>query len=191
MKSSEVSPVSGFAVVVLSWLLLCGNAFAASRAYEWSISASSNDPSVNVADIPAGFPANLYLWLDCTTRDGAAVLLADFEDGGSLIYLGFTPVYFVTDPVPGAIPFPFCVPAPSMLGTILLINVGAGGTMTLGASSFDGTRTTIDCATPPQAWPHAIRGFATPGFTPDIVDECGGTVSVEETGWGGVKSLYR
>ncbi|MEZ5064126.1 MAG: hypothetical protein R3B81_05290 [bacterium] len=191
MKFSEISPVAGFTVLVSFLSLLCGNAFAVSRAYEWSISASSTDAYVNVQDVPPGLPTNLYLWLGCSTREGATGLAAEFELTDQLLFLSYTPAFIITDPVPGYFPFPICVEPLTIVGTLLVLNLGAGGTATLVESSANGLNATADCDAVPQLWPNAIRGFATPGFTPDIVDDCGGTVSVEETGWGGVKSLYR
>jgi hypothetical protein len=79
-----------------------------------------------------------------------------------------------------------CPAAPSLVGTLLVLDTG--GTL------CPGEITAVDCDN--NVWPSGSTGWSSDGSPPcehfvDGMSGCLGPVAVEQTTWGGVKSLYR
>lgn len=97
------------------------------NSYDWSISASSTDPHVNTGVLPQPV-AELFLWLSCTTGDGAAAAALTFEtDDPGFQVVGFAPEPFVLNAGTASSPLLAiggCPHALTLIGTLTMLNVG-------------------------------------------------------------------
>ncbi|MCA9750881.1 MAG: hypothetical protein KC591_01705 [Gemmatimonadetes bacterium] len=192
MTRTRLSMGAGTLVLAIAMFGL-GTVPAFGLDYGYSISASSTDPHVNMADIPAGLPASLYLWLDCTTFDGMSAMEMGVEVTG-LLLLSFTPMNGVLNAGTAGSPLLAvggCPSGPFLLGSFGVLNLGSGGQLCLGPSAANNWFVTVDCdPVSPQVHDSGVVGFSTPGGTfcdvfgcfPDYVDP---------QSWSTVKGLYR
>jgi len=179
-------------LTIATALLLAAAPALAQNQYGWSISASSTDPNVNIAPISPGLPASIYLWLNCSTGGASGAEFAVSPVGLlGLSFSGSTGVLNATAYPHLSLGLGGCQNGPFLAGTIGVLNLGAGGTVCLIPAAATGNYLTVDCATPvPAPWPHTQVGFST-GAPPPCVEVLCPIVSVEESSWGSVKSLYR
>jgi hypothetical protein len=171
-------------------LLAAAPAFA-DPLYGWSVSSSSSDPNANVGGAASGF-TSLYLWFNCGT-EGAGGAEFNVATTGGNIGVSFTGVAGVLN----ATAYPWlslglggCRVAPFLAGSIGYLNNGDPTATVCLVNSGGGIRVTVDCATPvPAAWPMAAVGWG--ASAPACVEELCPVVSVDDSSWGSIKSLYR
>lgn len=182
-------------------VVLASAAFAQQNLYGWTISNSVTDPYSNTGPIapgPSMFAGNLYLWLACTSNDGATAAEFDVvETRGAGLPTGFTPA---TGVFPTFVPpslllvFSSCAYGPTLVGSFSVAPDAFTPDIELCiVPTPAGVNTTTDCAPDPQAWPNASIGFAKTSPAACVETLCQPTVSVSEDGssWGSVKALYR
>lgn len=105
----------------------CGFLPRGGQPYGWSISASSVDPLVNSGPLPIPI-AELYLWMYCTTLDGAAA--AEFSlqtDDPGFLLLGLNPAGPVLNAgtaVDPLLAIGGCPDGPVLVATLVLLNLG-------------------------------------------------------------------
>lgn len=145
--------------------MVCSASAAAHAGYEFSLSASSNDPQQNAAPPAAGYHS-IYLWATCID-DGLAAFEAELET--SVAPLGFVPLNGVLNAGTSvslllAIPdCPFGIEVNHALGYWTVLDAGGGVSLCLGPSA-NGPPAAIDCATTPTATIDVVvRGFSSSG----------------------------
>lgn len=185
---------------VLGLLAFAGAAQASGPPYGWSISASSTDPFVNTTPFVVGIKT-VYLWLVCSTpapagpggmaaaefaicsTSAANVILATTTQNGFLNAGGPTQLLLA---VGG------CPTGPVVAAAILLMSNVAGG-VCICPSGANNRVATVDCSMNPRTWDMGWLGLdlalGEPCRTLDA--NCTKPVSIEETTWGAIKSLYR
>ncbi len=161
-------------------------------SYGWTISASDVDPYVNIGSIAGGVRRYL-LWYVCddVVMGAASGLIGRLQFDGPPGTL-FAPEGGVTNT--GTLPtlvlsLPECSEAPLLVGTVFTINATTDR-LCLTDSEF-GHLATLDCVGEPGST--KARGFNAEAGTSCVADSlCGEPlISVEELGWGAIKSLYR
>jgi hypothetical protein len=79
-----------------------------------------------------------------------------------------------------------CPQAPLIAGSVLAFHTSSF------AICIGGSNVTVDCSPNPQAWPNDSKSYTDAGIPACPQDDatlC--VVSVEESSWGSIKSLYR
>lgn len=162
---------------------------SAQNIYGWTVSRSDTDPLANTGEL-TGSLVTLYLWYACNSNDGMSAAEIDpvINLPNSILAFNVLNGYLNAG-----------------TATHLLLAVGgcpqaplaAGSWLILRAAPIDlcpgGANVTVDCSPDPSAWPNDYNGFSefgVPCTDPRLEDLCG-TVSVEQTSWGSIKSLYR
>jgi len=184
----------------VSVFVVADAALAEGPPYGWSISASSTDPYVNSTPFVAGI-RTAYLWLACTTptpggpggmasaefglcaSPAANVILAFSPDGG---YLNAGDATRILLAVGG------CPTGPKLAGSIL-VNCAVPGQVCI-CPAPNGNEVTVDCSPNPQPWGIEWVGLdqgTGQGACGQGLVTCTKPVSVEESSWGSIKSLYR
>jgi hypothetical protein len=186
--------------VVLSVFAVAGNAFADGPPYGWSISASPTDPFLNQTNFVAGV-YTAYLWFACSAPvPGGPGGMAAAEFGlcssqGANVILAFTPMngYLNAGTATNLLlAVGGCPTGPMNAGSILMLN-NAPGQLLL-CPAVNGNMVTVDCSGTPQTWGIEWIGLDMgTGDDPRGEGEvtCTKPVSVEESSWGTIKSLYR
>ncbi|GJM43710.1 MAG: hypothetical protein DHS20C21_05520 [Gemmatimonadota bacterium] len=182
-------------LTIVSVLSIVMASSAMAEDYGWSLSFSDTDPNVQAANVPATTPHSVYLWMACTQADGmsAAEFSAVFPAG--FFGHGFTPLNGVLNAGDAnnlLLAVGGCPVGPFLAGQFgpYLDFTGAGGAWCLVASPT-GNNVTVDCdPVSPVANANAIVGCATNGNVACNTGACG-TVSVEDSSWGSIKTLYR
>jgi hypothetical protein len=185
---------------VLALLAVAGAARADGPPYGWSISASSTDPFVNTTPFVTGIKT-VYLWLVCSTpapagpggmaaaefglcsTSPANVILATTTRNGFLNAGGATQLLLA---VGG------CPTGPVVAAAILMMS-NVPGEVCVCPSTANNRAATVDCSPIPRAWDISWRGLELGSGDPcgEIDVNCTKPVSVEESTWGAIKSLYR
>jgi len=144
--------------------------------YGWTISGSDTDPFVNSGS-PAGGPTTLYLWLQCTTKDGAASAVFDLSviGAGSSIE-AFIPTGHIInagDATQLLLAFPGCPgdgdPAlPFLVGSIQAFDAGAEYCIV--PSAEYNWNATVDCSPYQEIHPNFTKGYSSLGGPPPCDD---------------------
>ena len=193
------------ALVIAVVLALASSAFAGggTGAYEWRISFSNSDPTVQTApDFTPGAPQNLYLWyMGCNSGAGSPGMSAC--DIGVVVTNWTFLAFNVQSPFLNAgsgqnllLAVGGCPTGPLLAGAISVFVLGPGAAR-LGLS-VNNIAVTVDCDSPipaPWSWPDQMlfMGAKTNGFggTAQAWGHGCTTDPVEASTWGGMKSLYR
>lgn len=158
---------------------------AAAEPYQWTISASSVDPYVNVG-VPNPGLHDLFLWLICST-DGASVLEFGLDTtNGQIVGFDYGPHTLV----PGGVAFVGCLTAPAVVLRMLAFDEGQGVNVCFFTGGL-GTLGVRNCAPGSDLFPMAWIGFSSDGSPPCTSGVCDGPVSVQGSAWGSIKALYR
>ena len=173
--------------------------FAASAQagfFGWTLSDSSTDPHSNSGTPLAGL-VYVYAWYFCTnTAEGLAS--AEFDVGGSMAPMSFTPANGFLN-AGGAtnllLAVGGCPMGPVSAGNFLFFDMaGVGFNACLQPSAANGLNVSVNCVEL-GTYDNDFVGYANDGTVPCEFyvtgDELCGTVAVENTSWGTVKSLYR
>jgi hypothetical protein len=179
-------------LTIVSALCLCAmmatSAFAQGPQYGWTVSHSSTDPLVN-SGLPNGSTDNLFLWFYCSTEGMSA---AEFDvvslpPGNVLAFNPMNGYLNAGNATHLLLAVGGCPSAPVVAGSILILHFAPL------AVCLEGARVTVDCSPNPQAWPSDVKGYADAGLPLCLSDSAGlcTPVSVEESSWGSIKSLYR
>jgi hypothetical protein len=174
--------------------------------YEWSLSASSTDPTVHTMPDVAGV-ATIYLWFTGCNPDPAGGISAaelGIKPVGDLSVVGFTPLNgFLNagDALHPLLAAGGCPTGPVVAGSLILLSSGAGiGAVSLIAVLEAGGQSqvwsvVVDCNIQTWTYPQWVRhtGIVTTSYAGVLEDYGNGCTadSVEPDSWGRVKSLYR
>jgi len=155
--------------------------------YIWTISHSAADPLVFTGS-PNNGVDTLFLWFYCSLEgmSAAEMELASLPPGQVLAFIPVNGYLNAGDATHLLLAVGGCPFAPVVAGNILILHLAPL------ALCLEGANVTVDCSADPQAWPHDRHGYADFGLPLCLSDtsvHCG--VSVEERGWGSIKSLYR
>lgn len=178
--------------IVSALLVAASPAFADN--YGWSLSGSATEPC---QPVPLGSLQVVYLWFNYATDDGMSAMEANLTTSANYSVLGFN----VQNGYLNAgnqtnllLAVGGCPTGPVVAGAWNLFDLTGTG----GFGCLAGANVTVDCDTVnPVAWPHGVSGWNNQGGTACSVLVDGGdgcnppVVSVEDTSWGSVKSLYR
>jgi hypothetical protein len=184
----------------LGLLVVAGAARAEGPPYGWSISASSTDPFVNATPFVTGIKT-VYLWFVCSTpapagpggmaaaefglcsSSSANVILATTAQNGFLNAGSSTQILLA---VGG------CPTGPVRAANILMLD-NVPGKVCICPSAANNLQATVDCSPNPQAWDIGWVGLDQGLAAPCVLEDanCTKPVSVEESSWGAIKSLYR
>jgi hypothetical protein len=180
-------------LTIVSALCICAtmasNANAQPR-YGWTVSNSQTDP-LSTGGLPNGGTDNLYLWFYCSPDEGmaAAEMTLESTPPGQVLAFnvmnGFLNAGNATNLL---LAVGGCPSGPVVAGAILILHFAPL------AVCLGGANVTVDCSSDPAAWPHDHRGYADAGLPLCLNDTeglCEDEVSVEESSWGSIKSLYR
>jgi hypothetical protein len=179
-------------LTIFSALCICAvmaTGASAQNIYGWTVSNSNSDPFANTGPLLPGV-IELQLWYACNSADGMSAAEIDpvISAGNTILafnpengYLNAGTAQHLLLAVGG------CPDAP----------INAGHWLILKATNVDlcpgGATVTEDCSPDPSAWPNDFIGYSEVGVPCEDLrpeDLCG-TVSVEESSWGSIKSLYR
>ncbi|GJM43508.1 MAG: hypothetical protein DHS20C21_03500 [Gemmatimonadota bacterium] len=182
-------------LIVVAALLLAVVPSAIAADYGWNLSGSATDPWVNMGEVVAGEPFQLYLWLACSPHDGMAA--AEFSLVHTYVNGGFTPLHGALNAGNSTdllLAIGGCPVGPVLVGVWSLIDfVAEGGQACLGPSP-GGLNATVDCdPIDPQPRENAVVGHGTNGVYPcqfGGIEHCVGTGRGGLT-WGETKALYR
>lgn len=177
-------------LTTVSALCICAVMATGANAatYGWTVSASNVDPLVQVGNGPNGSTDNVYLWFACSDEGmSAAEIDVVSNPAGNILafnvlngFLNAGTAQHLLLAVGG------CPSAPLLAGAVLILHFVPLTVCPTGAN------VTVDCSPNPQAWPHDHKGYSDPGLVPCAGDtETLCVVSVEESSWGSIKSLYR
>ena len=161
-------------------------------SYGWTLSNSAADPFVNTGTPTMGV-VSIYLWYQCSLEDGMSA--AEFDLAGTISVFAFTAMNGFLN-AGGATNLQLavggCPLGPIFAGTVLIMD--APGNLGL-VPSINSFNVTVDCGTAgflthDNNWiGYASDGGAVPGSGQAAGELC--TVSVEDSSWGTIKSLYR
>ena len=179
-------------------LIQAATASAQTFRYGWTISQSSTDPFMNQG-APTGAVDNLYLWYQCNVGDGLSA--ADLAVTGSFVLsgnvLGFNTMNNFLNAGSATsllLAVGGCPGSAIVAGSWLVLHTGAGRMcFTAGGQP---TPVSVDCSVDPSAHPVDYIGYSDISEGPPCTNFLGGSelcepISVEETSWGTIKSLYR
>lgn len=170
-------------------MLFVAPAAMAQNGYGWTISDSAIDARSNSGVNPAGGVFTYYLWLDCVTADGAAAAEFDLSSTGPNLLAttainGFLNAGGTTDLLL-ATP---CATGPVAAATILAITLP--GEICIVPSAANGKNVSVDC-TNFLEWNNDTIGYGETLGAASCASALCTVVSVEDSSWGSVKSLYR
>jgi hypothetical protein len=185
---------------VLGVLIVAGTARAEGPPYGWSISASSTDPFVNTTPFVAGVQT-VYLWLVCSTPAPAGpggMAAAEFalcsSNPSNVILATTTMNGFLNagSPTQLLLAVGGCPTGPVHAANILMMNA-VPGQVCICPSAANNLQGTVDCSPNPQVWEIGWLGLVQGAGEPcaRTSARCTKPVSVEESTWGSIKSLYR
>ena len=171
-------------------LFVMAPAAMAQNQYGFTLSDSAVDPNSNTGAAPTGGVLNIYVWLACAPADGLSAAEFDVSGPGGAP-LAFTALNGFLNAGGGtnlllATP---CTNGPVNAGTILALDTGAGD-YCLVASAANGKNVSVDC-TDFNEWANDVIGYNNSGGAAACADALCQPVSVEDSSWGAVKSLYR
>lgn len=187
-------------LVVVAILALAGSAFATGAPYTWTISASPMDPYVNTTAFVPGL-LTYYLHYACSTPEpegpgGAAAAefgLYSTNLSNSIVALiptaGFLNAGTATEPL---LAIAGCETGPRRAANLLVLNA-IQAQYCFRPSAANGILGTVDCSADPSIWDTDWIGLSLEDGPPCDAGtaNCTKPVSVEETSWGKMKSLYR
>ena len=176
-------------LTIVSALCLCAvmNSSAHAAIYGWTVSKSAVDPLINTG-LPTGGVDTLFLWFYCSNEGmaSAEMSLDSIPPGNVLAFNVMNGFLNAGNATNLLLAVGGCPNAPVVAGSILITHFVPV------AVCLGGANVTVDCSPNPQAWPHDRKGYADaalPLCLSDTATLC--VVSVEESSWGTIKSLYR
>jgi hypothetical protein len=181
-------------LTIVSALCICAvmatGAFAGGTGpqYGWTVSKSAVDPLIN-SGLPTGGVDTLFLWFYCSTEGMASAEMDVVSTpAGQVIAFNVSNGYLnAGNATHLLLAVGGCPSAPVVAGSILVLHFAPL------IVCLEGANVTVDCSPNPQAWPHDHKGYADlalPLCLSDSPTLCQ-PVSVEESSWGSIKSLYR
>jgi len=187
-------------LAILVVLGLAGSAFATGAPYTWTISADPFDPYANTTAFAQGL-RTFYLHYACSTPPPAGpggAAAAEFglyatNLANSIVALiplaGFLNAGSVTEPL---LAIAGCPEGPRRAANLLTLNA-IQGQFCFRPSAANGIMGTVDCSANPSIWDMDFIGLSIDDGTPCAAGtgDCTKPVSVDETSWGKVKTLYR
>ena len=132
--------------------------------YDWTISASPDDPYVFTAPVPVDNIATYYLWYVCCNDDqvdGIQAAHFDIVASAPNLHLGTNVIspWLNAGGISDLLLAAGGCPTTGTRVADLLFLVLAPGTVDLGPSSSGGEIAGWDCASPPQTWPMDWHGL--------------------------------
>ena len=157
--------------------------------YTWTLSHSQTDPLVNSGQ-PNVSTDNLFLWFYCSSEgmSAAEIDLVSTPPGQVLAFNVMNGYLNAGNATHLLLAVGGCPNAPIVAGAALILHFNPL------AVCLEGANVTVDCSPNPQAWPHDRKGYADLGLPLCLSDTVGLLcvgVSIEESSWGTIKSLYR
>ncbi len=179
--------------VIALFTMTAGTASAvgSSATFGWTISNSLVDPNVNTGASTGGV-VSLGLWLQCGLGNGMASAEFDLGVSGAMSVLAFTAMNGFLNAGGSTnllLAVGACPSGPVLAGTVLIFD-NAGDICLVPAGN--GNNVTVECGTLALI-DNYYRGYSNVGAP---CEHNGETVlcdfiSVDDTSWGAVKSLYR
>jgi hypothetical protein len=187
-----------FALALL--LVVAVSAGATGAPYTWTISADPFDPYQNTAPFVQGL-LTFYLHYACSTPlpggpgGAAAAEFGLYNTNLANSIIGFIPVAGFLNagsPTELLLAIGGCPDGPRRAGNILTLNA-IQGQYCFRPSAANGVMGTVDCSPNPQLWAMDFIGLSCGDGEPCFhgTADCTEPVSVEETSWGHIKTLYR
>jgi hypothetical protein len=174
-------------VAIVLGIALAMTSKASGGLYSWTISHSSTDPLINSGS-PTGSVDTLFLWFFCS-HEGMSAAEMDLNSvplGQVLAFNSMNGYLNAGNATHLLLAVGGCPFAPVVAGSILTLHFAPL------ALCLEGANVTVDCSPNPLAWPHGRRGYADLGLPLCLSDtEILCAVSVEQSSWGSIKSLYR
>jgi hypothetical protein len=172
---------------------------AVGAPYTWTISADPFDPYQNTTPFVPGL-RTFYLHYACSTPPptgpggAAAAEFGVYNTNLANSVVGFIPLAgFLNAGTPTELLLAIagCPDGPRRAGNLLTLNAIEG--QYCFRPSANGVMGTVDCSPNPDLWPMDFIGLSHGAGSPCFAGtgDCTKPISVEETSWGKVKTLYR
>ena len=171
-------------------LFVMAPAAMAQNQYGFTLSDSAVDPNSNTGAAPTGGVLNIYVWLACAPADGLSAAEFDVSGPGGAP-LAFTALngFLNAGGAANLLLATPCTNGPVAAGFALVIDA-VPGDYCIVPSAANGKAVGVDCTNFLETTISSV-GYNNSGGMAACAEALCPPVSVEDSSWGSVKSLYR